>query len=88
MGKDHRAAQTRHARFRATQRYGLDMSRHKLAELVRRIQAGDVISAERQSHSRTWVTMEVDGQVVRLVYHRRTKQIATFLPRQEGVDVE
>lgn len=70
-----------HAKQRAAERYGVDLSRRQLAYVVDEIRLGHSTMVRRSSHTRSVhdVTLE-DGTVARVVY-RRGRDIITFLPQ-------
>lgn len=78
-----RKSRTRHAKLRAIQRIGKQVSNETLQRLVKQIQYGRAVLVARQSLSRTIWDVELQGKTVRVVYYKPTKQILTFLPRQE-----
>lgn len=78
-------AQTRHARVRALQRYGIELGPAGRAEIIRAIQGGRSTVVERQSRRVTVHDVELEGGVVRVVYDRQRKTLVTFLPSDEPV---
>jgi hypothetical protein len=75
-------AQQVHARRRAAERYSVVLSDSVRGSIVHAIQTNRTRLVERQSlrvsiHD---VTLD-DGLVIRVVYDRRTKQLASVLPR-------
>ncbi len=78
---DKATAQRYHARQRALERYGLDLTDDDLEVLVRRVQAGtDVTLFDKQSHRVTTWIMNVRGITCRVVYDKTRKTIVSFLP--------
>lgn len=78
----------RHARRRADTRYGLDLSRKELDEIVRAIQHNEGEFIEKQSLTRTLWLVNVKGQPCRVVYDRKRKAVVTFLPLEDGHDLD
>ncbi|MGB5105562.1 MAG: hypothetical protein WBP42_02500 [Candidatus Zixiibacteriota bacterium] len=78
-----RKARVRHAKLRAMQRVGLNISKGTLEQIARMIQSGRAVFVARQSLSRTIWDVELQGKTIRVVYYKPTKQILTFLPREE-----
>src|SRR5438045_2427999 len=80
---DKAKAQRRHARRRALERFGLELNRKHLREIVGAIQAqkAELIRQQslRVSLYRTWVL----DQEVFVIYDRRRKEIVTFLTRAQ-----
>lgn len=78
-------AQRRHARQRAMERYGIEVGRSTRTAVIDAIQSGRSTVVNRTSLRTTVhdVTLP-DGDVVRVVYDKHRKEIATFLPRGEA----
>lgn len=68
---------TAHARYRAHQRYNIDINNRQGKNLCWQIIKGEVKPLVRLSNSRT--LYEIEGKYV--VYSHSTKEIVTFLPR-------
>jgi hypothetical protein len=73
-------AQRKHAKRRALERYGLGLGRSDIAEVVKKIQAGEAVFVEKQSGRVSVWDVEVGGKTARVVYDKLRKNIATFLP--------
>lgn len=78
-----RDAQLIHARRRGLERYGVRISEKVNCQLVERIQRGQA-KFVRQACNAYSSVFDVDyaGEVLRCVYDRRRKVIATVLPRE------
>lgn len=78
-------AQRRHAKFRAAQRYGFNLTEQIHGEIVALIQAGESNRAsliERQSLRVSQWRIQIGGPDVWLnvIYDKSRKQIATIMP--------
>lgn len=78
-----------HARRRAGERYGINLTKDKQAKLVKLIQnpdcrhkEGRVVIVEKQSHTRIicFVWLEDDQRWLLVAYDRKRRGIATVLP--------
>lgn len=70
-----------HAKQRASERYGLQLTTADLAEICGKIHLGQSRCIERLSVSRSVHELEYAGAQVRVVYHNLSHEICTFLPR-------
>lgn len=70
----------RHAKQRAAQRYGIDISDEALNHIRSLIKRGESRMLMRQSNSRVIHRVEVDGVVYVVAYHSERHEILTFLP--------
>lgn len=77
---DKKLAQRVHAKYRAQQRYGLNLNRHDLRRLVEQIQAGNAKVIKRSSLRVSVLELAVDGIAIQVVYDYKRKNIVTFLP--------
>lgn len=80
---DHYESQRKHAVRRALERYGVDLSGNDLREIVLLIQKNKSVVIATQSHTRAVHDIVYGGVRYRAVYHKKTKQISTFLPPGE-----
>ncbi len=71
-----------HARLRAAQRYGLDLSNADEQDLVAQIQSGRARFVASQSHRVTLWDVETRQGPARVCYDKQRKAIITFLPRE------
>lgn len=69
-----------HARKRALERYGLDLTARDLDALALAIRRGQSQLIRRESLTRTHHLIVCRGRVMHAVYDKTTKAIATFLP--------
>lgn len=81
-------AQRRHARIRALERAGIELSDAKRAEIIGLIRSGKSTMVQKQSlrvsvHD---VTLRDGGGRVRVVYDRKRHELVTFLPPDEPVE--
>lgn len=80
MTKTKARAQRQHAKRRAAERYGIELTARRRREIIAGIHSHKYQFVERQSH-RISVFL-VDG--VRVVYDRQRKELVTFLPPDTG----
>ncbi|HEX7277887.1 MAG TPA: hypothetical protein VF244_10975 [Acidimicrobiales bacterium] len=76
-----RDAERLHARIRARERYGIELGEASRSAIIRSIQTGTSTIVERQTNRVSVHDVDLDGQVVRVVYDRARKELVTFLPR-------
>lgn len=73
-------AQRFHAKKRATQRYGIQLTTQKQAAIVKLIQRGKARWLKTQSNRITHWAVEWEGQIIPVVYDKIRKQLVTVLP--------
>ncbi len=80
--KSCRVSRTQHAKRRALQRYGIEVSNQDLRRMVAIIQRGDGEIIERRSSTKTAYKIYCDwfDKHLKVGYSSSTKQITTFLP--------
>lgn len=71
--------QRKHFKRRLKERFGIYLANAQLDDLVARVQQGEGAFVERQSCRITVFDMEVEGQIARLVYDKRTKELVTAM---------
>lgn len=71
--------QTRHFRRRALRRYGVEVTPQDIAKAVKSIQAGEAVHVARQSGRVSIFDVEVGETVMRVVYDKRNKTLASAL---------
>lgn len=69
-----------HARFRAQQRYGINLNRHVRKDLIQKIKTGKCLLLEKETNSRRKYLVEYEGQRVIVVYSKTRQEIITLLP--------
>lgn len=79
MSRHKRKAQQRHARRRASERLGVRLSKHDIAEICKQITSGKARLIEKQSNRVSVFEVMVAGQQTHAVYDRQRKTIVTFL---------
>jgi len=80
-GRKKQLSQRRHARHRAHERYGIDVVPGVRKEIIAKIRSGRSQPVETQSLRISVHDVEINGQIVRVVYDRQRKELVTFLPR-------
>ena len=85
---DKATRQRAHAKRRALERYGLDINRRRMKEIVVLLQAGLAEFLERQSCRISLWKMNIDGVDVRVVYDNKRKTIVSFLPLEDQWKME
>lgn len=80
--RPHTINQRVHAKRRAAERYGIELNRFELAELSERLATGNGLQLQRQNDAKAVYLVDVKGVDVVVVYSRKTRQPATFLPRE------
>jgi hypothetical protein len=81
---DKARAQTKHAKRRAFERYGVELNRHQLRELADLIRTGKAEFVEKQSHRVSVFRVPIGDTTARVVYDRQRKTIVTFLPPERS----
>ena len=69
-----------HARKRAKQRFGMNLTKELESRIVKRIQAGHTEPLGKQSNTRSLHLVEVDGVTMRVAYDRSRSSLVTILP--------
>ena len=72
----------RHARQRAFQRFGTNLSDSDLRRLEKRIRNGEGIQLEKQTNTRSKIAIDLDGQTVPVIYSKSQNAIVTVLPEE------
>ena len=75
-----------HAKVRALERYGVDLTSTKRYDILWQIQSRQAIFVEKQSHTRSIFIVEIDGIKMKVVYNSKAKQLRTVLPMEGGED--
>jgi hypothetical protein len=82
-----RASNHLHAKRRAAERYGLNLTQDVHRAIVKIIQErGGKLQAQRQSNSRTIFTLPYDGNWLKVVYDKVHHNLVTILPILELPD--
>lgn len=79
MAKSKGECQLQHAKKRAYERLGIEMSTADICSIIRQIQAGKARFIERQSNRVTVFEISVVGNDVLVLYDSSRKTIITFL---------
>jgi hypothetical protein len=74
------AAERRHARRRAFERYGLELNMRTRRGIVEAIRTGRSRPVRRGSNRTTVHDVDVAGTTVRVVYDSERGELVTFLP--------
>lgn len=75
-----RLAQIRHAKRRALERFGVELSEEDYINLVKRLQANEFMALDgRQSNRVTLYYIPLGGKTSVAVYDRHRKTIVTFM---------
>lgn len=77
-----------HTLRRCFQRYGFRLSKKGYADIVRQIQSGEARFVEKQSNRVSIFEVYCKGEKIMVVYDCTRKTIASFLPREGGLDYE
>lgn len=77
---DKRKCQIKHAKKRAVQRYGLELSRIDVAQIIETIQRNGAQFIERQSNRVTVWSVPFEDRNLKVVYDKMRKSIVTCLP--------
>jgi hypothetical protein len=75
-----RESQIYHAKKRARQRFGLNLSEHQLEELARDVQAQKFKFLERQSQRITVWLATIEEMEVVVVYDNKRQSVTTLIP--------
>lgn len=78
MNKTH--SERIHAKRRAQERFGLELNRHQLRELVKQIQSGKAEHVETQSNRVSIKRVKFEGSFYTVAYDKNRQTIITFLP--------
>ena len=78
-----KAALRAHARRRALERYGIELTREKQNAIVRAIQKGQGLFLRRQSLRVTEWNVAFEGKELRVIYDGKRKTLITCLPPRE-----
>lgn len=70
----------RHSKRRASERYGLNIGRAGLWEIVNIIRSGRAIFVRKETNRVSEWKVEYSGVSMRVIYDRRRKMVVTFLP--------
>ena len=73
-----------HAKIRAFERYGINLTAVKRYDILRQIRSRRAIFVEKQSHTRSVFVVEIDGIKMKVVYNNKAKQLRTVLPMEGG----
>lgn len=68
-----------HAKKRALQRFGLELNRHDLRELVNMILTGKTLSVSKKSNRISIATLNYRDIIFDVVFDKKRKLITTFL---------
>lgn len=82
------AAQRAHAKRRALERYGLEINRHQMREIVKQIQSGKAKHLLTQSNRTSVKLVSFNNTELIAVYDKLRKNIVTFLPNKEQKEQE
>ncbi len=82
-------SQTKHFKRRLRERFGVNVSKHKLKQIIQKIQKGDAVFIRRQSLRTTIWEVEVEGEVARVVYDAKRHTVVTAMrvPYQRGDNI-
>jgi len=82
--------QIKHARRRFLNRFDIDINDNQYIQLVNKIQKGRAELVRRQSNRVSIWDLEFEGQMIRVVYDKKTKAIVTALypPREKTQVIE
>ncbi len=79
--------QIRHARRRFKTRFDISLNANQYIQLVNRIKKGKGIFVRRQSNRVTIWDIDFEGQLIRVVYDKKTSAIVTALyPNKESLE--
>lgn len=85
MNVDKREAQFQHARGRAWQRFGCDLSERDVAQLVRSIQKRHARFIANQAREKSvWAVTLPNGKLAHVIFNSDTRMIATVFPPAWG----
>ena len=80
----YKKARTAHSKYRAWQRYDMQLNRFDFKGAVTKIQTNKASFINRLSHRVSEWIVEVKGESLRVLYDKKHQCIVTVLPRQEG----
>lgn len=80
MSKTKEVSQVNHARIRANQRYGINLSEHDYNAMCSIIDKGDSIIVNKQSNRITIHQLNWNDQKIHVAYDKIRQTIVTFLP--------
>jgi primosomal protein N'' len=69
-----------HAKRRAEERYGINLSRDLYRQVSKMIQSGQSEFVEKQTLTRTVHYVELNGHRCKVVYSKKYRGVTTFLP--------
>lgn len=75
-----KAAKHAHARLRAHERLGLDLSKRACETIVKQIQNGSATLVEWLSDTRASWIVEYQGTAMRVIYDTSIKELITVMP--------
>jgi hypothetical protein len=89
MGKrknknSYKKLRTAHSKYRAWQRYEIQLNRFDLKGAVTKIQTNKANFVKRLSHRVSEWIVEVKGETLRVLYDKKHQCIVTVLPKQKG----
>lgn len=70
----------RHSKRRASERYGVNIGRAGLWDIVNKIRSGRAIFIRKETNRISEWKVEHGGVLMRVIYDRRRKMVVTFLP--------
>lgn len=79
----YKKSRTEHSKYRAWQRYDMQLNRLDLKEIINKIKTDKAYLIRRRSCRVTEWTVEIKGKIVRVLYDKTHCCILTFLPMQE-----
>lgn len=72
--------QKRHAKRRALQRFGIELTDEKRQNILNQINSGKSRLVRRQSHRVAIHEVTLDGVLIHVVYDKHRKEVVTLLP--------
>lgn len=82
----HKINQRAHAKRRAAERFGIELNKHSMRELVRAIQNKKSLLVERCNNRCTAHVLYFGGTIVKVVYDKHRKAPVTFVyPNQDEI---
>lgn len=82
MNRSKKKAQRIHARRRAMERFGLNLTEKVRSEIIDKIRNNESQPLERSSPIKSIHAVRYDGEVYAVVYDKRRKELASLLPRE------
>lgn len=70
-----------HAKRRLDERYGMEINRHQIRDLVAQIQSGKAEHVETQTNRLSIKTVCFNGVKIPVAYDKQRKTIVTFFPK-------